>query len=335
MVDDHIVGLQDGRVRLVPHSPEWARLFAAEKQRLLVALAPFLRTIVLDIQHVGSTSIPGIPAKPIIDIGIAVTDHDTARVTIEPLEELGYVYLGEHEVPGRHFFYLGDASTTGRTHHLHMLEQTNPQWRQQIGFRDYLTAHPATAAAYGELKTELAAQYAEDRPAYLEGKADFITQVLRLSVPEQPLRWTTVHDTETGLRFDYSQDVVDGPLTLYLGRNGGSRRLHLMTGDAQSLYFELAVFEQDGNLETLLARLRDDVAAQYDGLEASAPFAGIVGGQAAHGFRFSWATIRREARFVEHEARVFRFIFDPRGPLNWAILESVTWSPPAPDTPLA
>lgn len=326
MVDDHIVGLQDGRVRLVPHSPEWARLFDAEKQRLLVTLAPYLGSVVLDIQHVGSTSIPGIPAKPIIDIGVAVTDHDIARVTIEPLQQLGYVYLGEHEVPGRHFFYLGEADTTGRTHHLHMLEQTNPQWRQQIGFRDYLTAHPATAAAYGALKTDLAAQYAEDRPAYLEGKADFIVQVLRLSVPDRPLHWTTIEDEDLALRFDYAPDVVDAPLTVVYGHRGESRRIHLLTADRRSLYFEVTVYPSRLGMAEAMAQLRAELHERFPDLDASDAHAIELGGLPGEGFAFAWDDVRREAHYAHHDSRLVRIIYDPRGPLNLAMLETLRWA---------
>lgn len=330
MVDDHIVGLPDGRVRLVPHSPEWARLFAAEKERLLVTLQPYLGSIVLDIQHVGSTSIPGIPAKPIIDIGVAVTNHDAARVTIEPLEQMGYVYLGEHEVPGRHFFYLGDAGTTGRTHHLHMLEQTNPQWRQQIGFRDYLTAHPAIAAAYGVLKTELAVRFAEDRPAYLEGKADFITQVLRLSVPDRPLHWTTIEDADLGLRFDYAPDVVDSPVTVIHSHRGQSRRLHLSTPDHRSLYFEVTVYADPMEPAAAIDRFRAELAGRFPSLEASDLGPIELGGLPGQGCAFAWDDTRRDALYARSDGHLLRVIVDPRGPLNLAMLETLRWSGHSP-----
>jgi GrpB-like predicted nucleotidyltransferase (UPF0157 family) len=324
MDDLPVVGLQDGRVRLVPHSDEWSRLFAAEKQRLLVTLAPFMDSIVLDIQHVGSTSIPGIPAKPIIDIGIAITDHEAARVTIKPLEQLGYVYLGEHEVPGRHFFYLGEANTTGRTHHLHMLERTNPQWRQQIGFRDYLTNHPATAAAYGALKTELAARYADDRPSYLEGKAAFITQVLRLAVPDRPLLWTTIQDVDSGLRFDFSQEVVDQPVVLHYGPRVGAGGVHLLTADRMSVYFEVTSFGVADSAE-MMALFTAGLHEQFDSLALAEPQPTTLAGLPAQRLAFGWDEMRREAIFLQQGEELVRIIYDPRGPLNLAMLETVVW----------
>jgi GrpB-like predicted nucleotidyltransferase (UPF0157 family) len=323
MDDLPIVGLQDGHVRLVPHLDEWGRLFAAEKQRLLVNLASFMGSIILDIQHVGSTSIPGIPAKPIIDIGVAITDHEAARVTIEPLEQMGYVYLGEHEVPGRHFFYLGEANTTGRTHHLHMLEHTNPQWRQQIGFRDYLTNHPATAAAYGALKTELAARYADDRPSYLEGKAAFITQVLRLAVPDEPIRWTTVQDRDSGLQFDYSQDVVGLPVRLDYSRHP-HHRLHLLTADRTLLYFEVTIYGPADAAE-MMAQFTAGLHEQFSSLTLAEPHPTKLAGLPAQRVAFSWDEMWREAVFLQRGEELVRIIYDPRGPLNLAMLETVGW----------
>lgn len=326
MDDDPIVGLQDGLVRLVPHSPEWARLFAAEEQRLRAILAPFWGSIVLDIQHVGSTSIPGIPAKPIIDIAVAVTSHEDARALIAPLERNGYVYRGEHEVPERHFFHLGEANTTGRTHHLHVLEKTNPQWRQQIGFRDYLVAHPETAAAYGALKTDLAAAFADDRPGYLDGKANFITQVLRLSVPEKPLLWTTVHDAEMGISLRYAQDVVAEPVTMIIERAGERRRLHLWTADRTSLYFEVSAYADDAALDDLRARFVEELGARFDALTLSDAEAMPLGEVPAQRLRLAWDNVHREALFARYGTTPYRIIYDPRGPLNLAILETLAWS---------
>jgi GrpB-like predicted nucleotidyltransferase (UPF0157 family) len=171
-----MIGLPQGIVKLAPHSPEWARLFEEEKARLLVAAGPH----VLDIQHVGSTSIPGISAKPIIDIAIAVNDFDEARVCIEPIVALGYEYKGEFGIPRRHYFTRGNP----RTHHVHMNEVTSQDWQQQILFRDYLRRHAEMAQRYAALKTELAHRFPTDREAYTEAKSPFIREVLRLAREE-------------------------------------------------------------------------------------------------------------------------------------------------------
>lgn len=324
MTDDIVVGLQDGRVRLLPHSDEWKHLYQLEKERLETALAPYRGTLVLDFQHVGSTSIPGIPAKPIIDIAVAVTDHDAARVTVEPLERLGYVYLGEHEVPGRHFFYLGEATTTGRTHHLHMLELKSQEWRQQLGFRDYLTNHPATAAAYADLKTHLSQLYPEDRPAYLDGKAPFITEVLRLSVPEGPLLWTTLHDHDSGISLAYSQQVADQPVRVEIGQTGVSRRIHAMSEDRRALYFEVAVYDAGLEVREAYAQMTGELRDRFDTLVLTELRQTTLGSRPAEQFSVAWDQMRREVYYVRGGGLLFRIIYDPRGPLNLAILDNLS-----------
>lgn len=168
-----MIGLEAGVVRLVPYTAEWKRLFEEEKTLLQTAIGQY----VLDIQHVGSTSIPGMVAKPILDIGIAVTSFEEARVCISPVEQLGYEYKGEFGIPRRHYFVKGDP----RTHHIHMNEMGSPDWENQVLFRDYLMQHPESAEEYAALKMELAQRYPTDREAYLDGKAPFIEQVLEMA----------------------------------------------------------------------------------------------------------------------------------------------------------
>lgn len=168
-----MIGLERGIVRLVPYTTEWKRLFEQEKARLQAAIGDY----VLDIQHVGSTSIPGMVAKPILDIGIAVRNFEKAAVCIEPMVQLGYDYYGENGIPRRHFFVKGDP----RTHHVHMNEITSRDWEALVVFRDYLIQHPEIAQEYAELKLELAQRFPTDRQAYLDGKAVLIERVLQLA----------------------------------------------------------------------------------------------------------------------------------------------------------
>jgi GrpB-like predicted nucleotidyltransferase (UPF0157 family) len=176
---DRVIGLDRGVVRIAPYTPEWRRLFESEKARIEAAIG----TWVLDIQHVGSTSIPGMPAKPILDIAIAVRDFEEARACIAPLEQLGYEYRGENGIPRRHYFHKGTPAS--RTHHVHMLEIHSRQWEDQILFRDYLIRHPETAQEYAVLKQELAEQFPADRQAYLDGKTPLVERVLCLAKKEQ------------------------------------------------------------------------------------------------------------------------------------------------------
>jgi GrpB-like predicted nucleotidyltransferase (UPF0157 family) len=168
-----MIGLERGIVRLVPYTKEWERLFQAEKSRLQAAIGNY----VLDIQHVGSTSIPGMVAKPIIDIAIAVESFEEAAVCIKPIEQLGYEYKGENGIPRRHYFTKGDL----RTHHVHINEIGGRNWKDHLLFRDYLTLHAEIAKEYAELKLALARRYLADRQSYLEGKVPFIERVLQLA----------------------------------------------------------------------------------------------------------------------------------------------------------
>lgn len=170
------IGLQRGAVQLVPYSAEWPRLFQEEKARLQAALG----REALDIQHVGSTSIPGMVAKPIIDIAIAVASFKEAMVCVAPIEGLGYEYHGENGIPRRHFFVKGNP----RTYHLHMLEQGSPEWENHLLFRDHLIRHPDCAAEYAALKTDLARRFENDRKTYTDEKAPFILRVLQLARSE-------------------------------------------------------------------------------------------------------------------------------------------------------
>ena len=169
-----MIGLERSVVRLEPHDPEWARLYERERERLLAAISPHL----LDLQHVGSTAIPGILAKPILDIAAAVASFEGAAVCVAPLEALGYVYRGENGIPRRHYFVLRAPDGETTLVHLHVLEIGSAEWENHLLFRDDLRSHPQHALAYQALKEQLAEQYHKDRPAYTEGKAAFILRLL-------------------------------------------------------------------------------------------------------------------------------------------------------------
>ncbi len=174
--DEAALGLPRGTVRIKTYSADWPRLFEAERARLQAAIGRY----VLDIQHIGSTSVPGLAAKPILDIGVAVANFEEAAVCIEPLAALGYEYLGELGIPRRHYFVKGAP----RTHHLHMNEITSDDWQRTIAFRDYLRRHPAAVQQYADLKQALAVRFPEDREAYLNAKSEFIARILRQAQAE-------------------------------------------------------------------------------------------------------------------------------------------------------
>ncbi len=122
---------------------------------------------------------PGLGAKPIIDIIVAVRRLAHVGQCIQPLQGIGYEYLGELEIPGRHFFRKPPGEDRGaRTHHLHMVEYGSDFWEKHLLFRDYLRAHPKVAREYYELKKELVAKYGSDRETYTGAKTSFIEVVV-------------------------------------------------------------------------------------------------------------------------------------------------------------
>jgi GrpB-like predicted nucleotidyltransferase (UPF0157 family) len=167
-----MLGLQRGVVKVIPHNPLWASLFQQESTRLAQALG----SLAVDIQHIGSTSVPGLAAKPILDIGIAVATDTDVPACVPLLESLGYIYRGYRGASEGYFFDQGSEQQL--THYLHMLLISNPSWQNYLRFRDYLIAHPTIRDEYMQLKQALAIQYASDRAAYTAAKAAFIQQIL-------------------------------------------------------------------------------------------------------------------------------------------------------------
>jgi GrpB-like predicted nucleotidyltransferase (UPF0157 family) len=165
-------------VHIVPYDPAWQNLFAVEADRLRRALDPGL---VLGIEHFGSTAIPGLAAKPIIDILIAVRSLALAKATtIQPILALGYVYWAENPKPDRMFFVKGmPPYGERRTHHIHITEPDGEMWRRRLAFRDYLRANPDEARRYQALKYDLAARFPTDREQYTEAKTEYVEAVYR------------------------------------------------------------------------------------------------------------------------------------------------------------
>lgn len=164
-------------VEIVDYDPQWPVLYEEEKGRILDIIG---RRIVA-IEHVGSTAVPGLAAKPIIDIIVAVRHLIDAGECIKPLQSIGYEYVPEFEVeiPERRFFRKGPPEA--RTQHIHMIELTSEFWERHLLFRDYLRSHPDVAQQYYQLKKELAARYGSDRKAYAEAKTLFIESIVAKS----------------------------------------------------------------------------------------------------------------------------------------------------------
>jgi GrpB-like predicted nucleotidyltransferase (UPF0157 family) len=162
----------------VPYDPAWPERFRQEAQALTQALGD----LIIAIHHVGSTSIPGLAAKPIVDVLVEVADIERVDDFNALLAAQRYLPKGEFGIPGRRFFIKGDEMH--RTHHVHVFEAGHPDVARHLNFRDYLRAHPQEAAAYGRLKQELAQQYPHDVEAYMDGKDAMIK-----SLDEKARRW--------------------------------------------------------------------------------------------------------------------------------------------------
>lgn len=168
------LGLKRGTVALAPHDPAWEKR-AAET---IAVLKEILGADAVDVQHVGSTAVRGIPAKPILDFAVGVRELADARKHDSQLTEAGFIFRGS-DVPGALLYVLGDFAAGTRTHHIHVVEWGGQEWRNYLSFRDYLNAVPAAAEAYAKLKEELAAAYPDDRGAYTSGKQALIGELLR------------------------------------------------------------------------------------------------------------------------------------------------------------
>lgn len=169
-----MLGLKRGTVELHEHCAEWD-INARETVRKLKKL---FGAVAVDIQHVGSTAIKHIKAKPIIDIAVAVRNFDDVLPLIPYLEENG-VWFRHHIVDGDMLFASGDFENDTRTHHIHVVLSGSDEWNNYINFRDYLYHHPTEAKRYEDLKIRLQAEFADARGVYTAHKNEFIGQILR------------------------------------------------------------------------------------------------------------------------------------------------------------
>jgi GrpB-like predicted nucleotidyltransferase (UPF0157 family) len=165
-----MIGLQTGTVKLSAYSRQWGVRFASESRRLSRQLGSARHRI----EHIGSTAVPGLEAKPIIDIAVMIPSFRQLTVWIRRFEKAGYLYKGEYGLPGRHFFTRGAPVT----HHLHLVEKGSLHWDNWILFRDYLRSHPAEAERYRLYKKKLAERFVNNRDSYTRAKTPFVTRML-------------------------------------------------------------------------------------------------------------------------------------------------------------
>ena len=172
-------------VVIADYDPRWPAVYDEEGARIQAAIGEWL----LGIEHVGSTSVPGLAAKPVVDIMPGLRSLGDSPHIVKPLQKLGYQYFPEHEtvMPERRYFALpaGDKHRARRRFHIHAVETTSAFWRRHLSFRNYLRAHPDVADEYGALKRRLAAEYGSDRVGYTEAKTEFITRIESLALAEK------------------------------------------------------------------------------------------------------------------------------------------------------
>jgi GrpB-like predicted nucleotidyltransferase (UPF0157 family) len=168
-------------VRVVDYDPAWVQTFAALKRQLVANL----QGIAVTVEQVGSTSVPGLSAKPVIDIDIVPEDWNDFPMIRDRLHAAGYTHRGDLGIPEREMF---DEPTGTPRHNLYVCRKGSTSLRNHLLLRDYLRSHPQAAEEYGRLKKELAQRFPNDVANYCSAKTDFITECLRAcGVDEQVL----------------------------------------------------------------------------------------------------------------------------------------------------
>jgi len=170
---EQVLGLLPGTVRLCEYTPLWAEHYRVESDRIRSALREFA----LDVQHVGSTAVPGLKAKPILDIAVAIPAHAVVPKCATSLASLGYEYAYWVDLENDFTFEKG----VERTHHVHLVELDSRQWTDYLRFRDTLRRNVELLRDYERVKVELGARFCRDRASYTREKAEFICRVLSMT----------------------------------------------------------------------------------------------------------------------------------------------------------
>lgn len=169
-------GVRQDSIVIEPPDPGWAEAFETQRAPVEGALAGSLAA---PIHHIGSTSVPGLPAKPIIDMLALIHDYDAFAPALLKLERIRWMLSPEPGDADRRTWSVCFPTVERRTHHLHVVEHTSTSWRDWLLFRDYLRAHREEALRYGELKQDLAAADRSDRVLYRSGKAPLIGELMQ------------------------------------------------------------------------------------------------------------------------------------------------------------
>ena len=167
------IGLKRGKVILEPHQVEWE----TEGKKTCEKISRLLGDDITGVEHVGSTSIRSICAKPIIDIAVAVRKFEDIRKHDELLAKNGIVYRKE-DIPGQLLYRSGDLDNNIVTHYIHVVLTDSDAWKNYLNFRDYMNMHKEDALKYEGLKKDLWKRYPDDRTAYVDGKSEFVNEML-------------------------------------------------------------------------------------------------------------------------------------------------------------
>ena len=162
------------KVEVVPHDPRWRDAFEAEAKHVAAALGEN----VVAIHHIGSTAIPNIYAKPVVDLLVEVRDIAEVDGRSSAMESIGYEVMGEYGITGRRYFRK-DNQEGIRTHHVHAFGAGSAEVERHLAFRDYMIAHPGDAQRYSELKSKLAEEHPQSIDGYMDGKDGFIKEIDR------------------------------------------------------------------------------------------------------------------------------------------------------------
>jgi GrpB-like predicted nucleotidyltransferase (UPF0157 family) len=165
------IGLKRGTVKVVSYNKKWADEFEQEKARIMQVCGDK----VIAIEHIGSTSVPELSAKPIIDIAVGIKRLYDAKELLKPLKKIGYNFYKDFQ---RQRLFVAKGPDEKRTHYLHVMRYKGAKWQTDQLFRNYLRTHPKEVGRYTKLKQKLSKQYADDRKAYSDGKNTFIKSVI-------------------------------------------------------------------------------------------------------------------------------------------------------------
>lgn len=222
------------KIELVPYDRTWPQNAASE---IMLLRDVFPKEYILDIQHVGSTAVPGMLAKPIIDIQMATPSLNTLKpIAIPVLKKLGYEYWYDNPDKERLFFVKGmPPFGEKRTHHIHIIEPESKRGQDRIIFRDYLIAHPDVAREYEQLKIKLAQKYTDDREQYTETKTELINRVLRKALEVDQIlnqtKYKEINDLLRQLLLQIQSILANEFVGMYIGGSLASNSFNNETSD--------------------------------------------------------------------------------------------------------